>query len=335
VSQLLTQISEKTSLSSFDLKFGYPPQTLDLTPYAPSDTIKEAGIKLNGEQIIVQPKANEQSSSQHSQTSATSTSLTDQSGTTSATSNQTFSASKPTQSSSSNQPLSLERKQRNMAEDTPEVAVPTHESTMVLRVMPDDNSCMFRAVGSATLGTELDAMTELRSIVAQTIQANPDRFSQAMLDNQKPDEYCKWIMSEYSWGGDVELAILSEHFEVEICVVDVVNLRIERYNRGKPTRCIVVWSGIHYDTIALSPSEPPYTHAALPPDCDVKVFSAHDDLILEKALELCAILKERHYYTDTNAFTIKCNVCGWTGKGEKGAQKHAEETGHTDFAEGS
>ena len=36
--------------------------------------------------------------------------------------------------------------------DVPEVALPSHGSVVVLRVMPDDNSCLFRAFNSAFFG---------------------------------------------------------------------------------------------------------------------------------------------------------------------------------------
>lgn len=51
----------------------------------------------------------------------------------------------------------------------------------------------------------------------------------------------------------------------------------------------------------------------------------------EAAVELCRVLQERHYYTDTAAFSVRCNVCGKVSIGEKGATEHAAATGHYDF----
>jgi len=243
----------------------------------------------------------------------------------------------PTDSTTRAAPLSLTRKPNpTLDSDPPEIPVPNLEGTLVLRVMPDDNSCMFRALGAAVLGDALDAMTELRSIVAQTIQANPDLYSAGVLE-RRPDEYCRWIQRDDSWGGGIELAVLSQHFDLEICSINVQDLRVDRFNEGRATRCILVYSGIHYDVVAITP------FAGAGPEFDRKVFDVarlndgdeEDGGALEAARELCKALQARHYYTDTHGFELKCNMCGWTGHGEKGATAHAKQTGHMDFGEAS
>ena len=86
--------------------------------------------------------------------------------------------------------------------------------------MPDDNSCLFRAFGNAVLPGDDLSMTELRSLVATSIQEQPDVYSKVVLE-QEPDEYCRWIQTEDAWGGAIEMTILSQHFDIEICSIDV------------------------------------------------------------------------------------------------------------------
>jgi ubiquitin thioesterase OTU1 len=86
--------------------------------------------------------------------------------------------------------------------------------------MPDDNSCLFRAFGTAVLPGDDLSMPELRSLVAAAIQAQPDIYTQVVLE-QNPDDYCIWIQTEDAWGGAIELTILSQHFDIEICSIDV------------------------------------------------------------------------------------------------------------------
>lgn len=215
--------------------------------------------------------------------------------------------------------------------DSPEVAIASHSSTLVLRVMPDDNSCLFRAFNSAFFGA-MDNMQELRSIIAQTIQADPSSYPKVVLEKE-PDNYCRWIQSPDSWGGAIELGILSQHFDIEICSIDVQSLRVDKFNDGKSKRCILVYSGIHYDVIALSPSDEPYDKSYAPPEFDTKVFDSFDEEVLLKAVELCQDLQKQHYYTDTAGFSVRCNVCGGVFQGEKGATEHAKKTGHYDFGE--
>ncbi|KAG2421661.1 hypothetical protein HFD88_005637 [Aspergillus terreus] len=307
VGDLQTQIADNTGLTQFDVKYGYPNlKPLALNEFPADLRITDLGIELNGEQLIVTKKegvADEQPSGNIAETA-------------------------PTQQQS--QPLE-KTAPKGDSDDPPEIASPDHGGTFVLRIMPDDNSCLFRAVGSAIMGG-MDTMNELRSVVAQTIQAHPELYSEAVLE-KKPDDYCRWIQNEDSWGGGIELSILSKHFDIEICSIDVQTLRVDRFNEGPRTRCILVYSGIHYDTIALSPSEPPFTHAYAPPEFDTKVFDAADPVVLEKALELCKVLQGKHYYTDTAGFRIRCNTCGAVLIGEKGAAQHATQTGHYDFGE--
>jgi ubiquitin thioesterase OTU1 len=86
--------------------------------------------------------------------------------------------------------------------------------------MPDDNSCLFRAFGTAVLPGDDLTMTELRSLVASAIQADRETYTKVVLE-QEPDQYCRWIQTEDAWGGAIELTILSQHFDIEICSIDV------------------------------------------------------------------------------------------------------------------
>lgn len=312
-------------MNAFDVKLGYPPISLDLDQYEPTKLLSELGINLNGEQLLVSRR----------ETAATSTSPpsinTDQTKKTlPEPAREDNSRSQPSPSrkplAEPLAPLSLTRKQNAEMTEPPEIFIPDVGGTLLLRIMPDDNSCLFRAISSAVM-SDLDAVTELRSIVAETIQADPHTFNKAVLDNKDPNAYCRWIRSQDSWGGQVELLILSQHFGVEICSIDVQTLRVDRYNEGAEKRCFVVYSGIHYDTIALS-------LPGMPPEDDVKQFEAPiKDEILPKAVELCRKLQEKHYFTDTSGFQLRCNDCGATITGERGATEHASATGHYNFGE--
>ncbi|KAF7590178.1 aminotransferase [Aspergillus hancockii] len=310
VNDLRTQIVDKTGLTSYDVKYGYPDlKRFSLDELEPNRKISHIGINLNGEQLLITKREG------HIQASACGNSE----GPTSTAQEPPKKRSMPPKSADA------------VSDDPPEIPSPELAGTFVLRIMPDDNSCLFRAVGSALMGG-MDAMNELRSVVAQIIQENPDVYSEAVLE-KKPDDYCRWIQNEDSWGGGIELSILSKHFDIEICSIDVQTLRIDRFNEGPPTRCILVYSGIHYDTVALSPSDFPFTRSYAPPEFDTKVFDAADPLVLEKALELCKVLQSKHYYTDTAGFRIRCHTCGGVFIGEKGATQHATQTGHYNFGE--
>lgn len=348
VGELLSQLSKATSIGRLEIKFGYPPRPLQLNEFESTTKLSDIGIDIDGEQLIVSraqddvgegvPQASEPSQNSPRQ-KMTASSNGGQESSNSETPPSSFSfagvgvpppepanGNPRSQTARSNKPLALSRK--TPSTEPPEVALPSHGSTLVLRIMPDDNSCLFRAFGNAFL-PDMDNMTELRSIIAQYIQSHPDIYSAVMLD-QKPNDYCRWIQTPDAWGGAIELDILSRHFELEICSIDVQTCRVDRFNEGRDQRCILVYSGIHYDTIALSPAE---AGVFAPPEFDTKVFEAADEEVLEKAVELCRVLQGRHYFTDTAKFSIRCNVCRKTFTGERGATEHAKETGHYDFGE--
>ncbi|KAJ9655619.1 ubiquitin-specific protease otu1 [Neophaeococcomyces mojaviensis] len=325
VETLKKQISELTSLPAFDIKCGYPPKPLDLSGYEPAKLLSELDVKLNGEQLLVTRAEDSESTKAPDVVNAQR--ANDASGTSNKATAPTSETSQPSSSQRAPAtPLSLTRKANKEMSDPPEIFIPDVGGTLLLRIMPDDNSCLFRAISSAVI-SDIDAVTELRSIVAETIQADPETYNKAVLDNKDPDKYCRWIRSQDSWGGQVELVILSQHFGVEICSIDVQTLRADRYNEGAEKRCFVVYSGIHYDTIALS-------LPGMAPEDDVKQFeSPIKDEILPKAIELCKKLQEKHYYTDTSGFRLRCNDCGAMLVGERGATEHAASTGHYNFGE--
>ena len=342
IGDLRSKITEATSITQPDVKFGYPPKPLLLGE--DSTLLSDLDVKLDGEQLIISqsssinggfkddhakpntPESQSQSSIQPSTNGShpSSFSFADV-GLAPPITSQAAGSTKTIP------PLSLARKAKTMATEPPEVPLPSHDSTLLLRIMPDDNSCLFRAFSSAFFGA-MDMMQELRLVVAQTIQAQPDKYPAVVLE-RNPDDYCRWIQSPDSWGGFIELEILSNYFDIEICSIDVQTLRVDRFGEGSSQRCVLVYSGIHYDVIARSPSDPPHDRAYAPPDFDVKMFDSREEVVLEAAVQLCKILQGQHYFTDTAKFSVKCNVCGHVCTGEKGATEHAMATGHHDFGE--
>ncbi|KAK5132973.1 hypothetical protein LTR08_008336 [Meristemomyces frigidus] len=330
-SELKHKISEETGVPDFDLKYGYPPQPFNTESVDGDMKLSDLPIKLEGEQLVVVPRNIQATlSNPMSKGSRPSPEATKALPRQRLTSVQHQPGDFPEE-----QPASRGQKPKagDVESDPPEIPVPQLDGVLVLRVMPDDNSCMFRALSSAVLGSALDGMTELRSVVAQTIQAKPDFYTKGMLEKE-PSQYCQWIQRDDSWGGGIELSILSQHFDIEICSINVQDGRVDTFNEGRATRCITVYSGIHYDVCAVTP------HAGADPAADRKVFDViriegeeMDGGALTAAKELCEALRQRHYYTDTFGADIKCNQCGTSGKGQKWAVTHANETGHTDFGE--
>ncbi|CEP07039.1 hypothetical protein [Parasitella parasitica] len=203
-----------------------------------------------------------------------------------------------------------------------EGSVQTANGVLQLRVMDDDNSCLFRSI-----------------VIADGIKRDPDMYSDVTL-GQSRDEYMAWIQKPTSWGGaigmekllmstlltihtNVELAIFSGYFGIEIDSIDVQTGRIDKFGEGLyENRVLIVYSGIHYDALALAPAVDSSS------DFDQTQFPVAEVSILDAAKELIDGLRRSHRFTDIANFTIKCEQCNTGLKGEKDAQDHATVSVH-------
>lgn len=147
-----------------EIKYGYPPKTLQLSEYSPSSLLKELPVKLEGEQLIISESggaALRGSGSGVVKKSEAITIETEKAGvyvppsSTVPQSNASFSfagqGSAALNSSTNSKPLGLSRslKPKINKDDPPDVPLKNGRGTVMLRVMEDDNSCLFRAISVA------------------------------------------------------------------------------------------------------------------------------------------------------------------------------------------
>ncbi|KAK2915390.1 hypothetical protein Q8A73_005984 [Channa argus] len=196
------------------------------------------------------------------------------------------------------------------------------------RVVPADNSCLFTSVYYVVEGGVYDTacVPEMRGLIAQIVSSDPAAYSEAVLGKSN-EEYCSWIKRDDTWGGAIEVSILSKFYQCEICVVDTQTVRVDRFGEdaGYHKRVLLIYDGIHYDPLqkqTLGSDAPPQT-----------IFSTTDDVILAQALELADEARRKRQFTDVNRFALRCMVCQTGLVGQKEAREHAKETGHTNFGE--
>mmetsp|Transcript_7756 Transcript_7756/g.23471 ORF Transcript_7756/g.23471 Transcript_7756/m.23471 type:complete len:324 (-) Transcript_7756:1102-2073(-) len=201
------------------------------------------------------------------------------------------------------------------------------DGEFVRRVVPDDNSCLFRAV-SYVLG-QGHAPEFLRAVIAEHVRKNPDFYNEASLGRSN-SEYRSWIQRDTSWGGAIELSILAQHFRTELAAFDVKTMRMDCYGEGAnyELRGYLLYDGIHYDALALA------LGGEAVRDLDVTLFACGDSVAQAKARALAQRENSRKAYTDTQSFKLKCQDCGKILYGEKAATDHAKSTAHANFVEG-
>ncbi|KAH7889389.1 hypothetical protein F5I97DRAFT_1994140 [Phlebopus sp. FC_14] len=278
-----------------EIKSGYPPQPLTLIPELPLSSLGLAA----GEQIIVSQKAAPQPV-----TVPPPQSIFAQS-------------SRPSAAPTGPSPAS----------------VPTSTGVLVHRVVPDNNSCLFSAV-ALIFEQDISKAQKMRQIVVDGIRNDMETYNEAILGLSR-EKYISTIVKPSTWGGAIELGILAKHFKTEIASIDVETGRIDRFIppplESSGDRCILVYSGIHYDAATLAPEvdAPTEWHQTVFPVAP----GSSNDLILDAAKKLATILRERKAFTNTATFDLKCEQCGRGLKGEKDARAHAQETGHVRFGE--
>lgn len=90
----------------------------------------------------------------------------------------------------------------------------------------------------------------MRKVIASEVSKDLQTFNPAYLGKTN-EEYCEWILRTESWGGAIEVSILSEFYGFEIAVVDVINGIINHFGEDKKygVRAFLLYDGIHYDPL--------------------------------------------------------------------------------------
>lgn len=202
------------------------------------------------------------------------------------------------------------------------------ESSGILlkEVVPADNSCLFTSVGFVMTGrVDTESGSYMRQIIAETVHQDKDNYNPGVLGRDN-DEYSAWIMQQDSWGGAIEVAILSKFYGVEFDVVDITSAVISRFGEDQNygMRGFLLFDGIHYDPLYLEP----FNGGARK-----TIFPIEDESVFSQAKQLAEEAKSSRQYTDVQKFTLKCTQCDCMLTGQTEAQAHAKSTGHTSFGE--
>lgn len=213
----------------------------------------------------------------------------------------------------------------------PSVYLPEEQAYMILRNIADDNSCMFNAINYAM---KRETVAELRSVVATYIESDPEKYNEAILGRTNHD-YSLWIRKKDSWGGAIELGILSDYYRIQINCVDIELGQTIKFETNSQTDqfMVLIYSGIHYDILSLNKKLSTEDSDKLH---DICVFSTNPEqyhTISSGSDKMCKLLQTKDYSTNLTKFRIRCLECYTVCVGETGASKHANETGHFRFGE--
>lgn len=172
---------------------------------------------------------------------------------------------------------------------------------------------------------DVECETFMRKIIAEQVNQDKTTYNEGILGRPN-DEYCAWILQSDSWGGAIEVSILSAFYGIEFDVVDITNALINRFGEDRKygMRAFLLYDGIHYDPLYLE---------SLAGEAPKTIFPVEDLEVYAQAEQLAQEAKSSRQFTDVNKFTLRCMVCDTNLKGQVEAQQHAKLTGHTNFGE--
>jgi ubiquitin thioesterase OTU1 len=121
INDLIAQITEKTSISSFDVKYGYPPKPLLLEQCERSLPLSQLDVKLDGEQLTI--SAREDSDSGAGESKVTGQKSSQDEGLFSFTDGASTSTPQKL-------PKPIALKKKGMAGEVPEIPMPARGATL-------------------------------------------------------------------------------------------------------------------------------------------------------------------------------------------------------------
>lgn len=202
IQKLLDHLKEKQGAEPTALKYGYPLKNIDLSNA--NATIEP--LNLKGEAITFVPKED-------------------------STAGPAAPPEVPTATKPAFKPKAVEA-------DHTVIEWPEKDGFLALRVMPDDNSCMFTAFGGVLQIP--DPAPALRREVGEYILAHPGKFDKVVLE-MEPQRYAQKMQSPDVWGGAIELSILSDIYDIEICSVDVKVCARNSLRRIRLARPVIIY----------------------------------------------------------------------------------------------
>lgn len=267
---------ERLVENEFSIKFGFPPQTIDLSDGL--KLLKDIGVRSGDKLSVIQK-----------------------------------------------QEVKEEVKSLDVPKEPTTPHIKLSNGYLALVKIPEDNSCLFRSISTSGFQGLVDP-SELRSVVADTIRENRDGEYNAVFLGKPVDEYVDWIIKPTSWGGAIEIDILSKYLGLCIKSIDVETGRVDSFNSDAENFIIVFYTGIHYDTVEFIDNI----------EENITNFVEESPLgqeVLLNVNKLSKKLNHKGYVTNTSTFNIKCKVCNTILKGEREASQHASETMHYEFGE--
>ncbi|KAH8324022.1 hypothetical protein KR074_007410 [Drosophila pseudoananassae] len=327
--ELKTRIAQATAIQPPQLHVlvGYPPKPLDLSQQKEQEDLKTVGIN-SGETLIVEEKAAATPATASASAPAPTATTTFGS-----TLEDDEALARRLQAEEDAEQLRQEAASGAPGPQQDRPVAPTESGPngdfngiLLKKVVPADNSCLFTSIRFVLNGkVDNEGSEMMRHIIAQEVAADTQQYNDAVLGKSNA-EYCSWIQKADSWGGAIEVSILSNYYGIEIDVVDIQNAIINRFGEDKNfgLRVFLLFDGIHYDPLYMETAQS---------TAPATIFPVEEMGVYHQAEQLANEAKSSRQFTNVDKFTLRCMQCDVMLVGQLQAKHHAEETGHDQFGE--
>lgn len=198
---------------------------------------------------------------------------------------------------------------------------------------PADGACFFHAMSSALNRINPIPQTKLREIVKTEIMAN-DKY-QKMLYPVDIHQYCDFITRPNSWGGEPEIIILSDYFNLNIIVGVVETNEIIKFREANQNIIFLVYYGGHYD-LAGSHFEVEDKQTSKCVQIKLNIIQKYIDydspeILINEFQVFISELNKKFDFLDIKNYHIYCVECGCMFMLEEEFVEHKKKYNHSNF----
>jgi len=110
-----------------------------------------------------------------------------------------------------------------------------------------------------------------------------------------------------SWGGGIEVSILSEEYQTEICTFDILSKVPFCYGEGKgyTQKVYLIYDGLHYDALVINL----LSNEGAPQELDITLFSPEDKGVQAKMASFVESAHKAGQFTNMATFQLMCGDC--------------------------
>mmetsp|Transcript_131997 Transcript_131997/g.329251 ORF Transcript_131997/g.329251 Transcript_131997/m.329251 type:complete len:292 (+) Transcript_131997:71-946(+) len=219
--------------------------------------------------------------------------------------------------------------------DRDAIILSAKESKIARQSVPADGACLFNSILTCLQLNDKSTHLELRQVVKDKVLGSEeidDITCQLSSGDevQSKAEYGSWIMGPDKWGGDMEIGILAEHFQVQIVILSIETGAVKTMAPDVPrgeNRIFLLYDervlkngavqGLHYDPIVDTEN-------------GSGCFGVNDADAMEQAVAEAKKVSTKHKVMQQEG-AFQCGDCMQVFAGMPEISKHAMATGHANI----